>query len=147
MRRIARRRAGMTRGQRLELRDLHRQVVMVRAGAVRMEHETGTGSGWYGRCERCSSMRWLQCAHIESVGRAKHMEYDVDNALALCVGCHLFWWHRATPAEVEQWLVRHIGDARRATLRLRAVACRPGRSDYAMTRLSLLQALKGMGAA
>lgn len=55
-----------------------------------------------GFCEHCGvSDRTLQCAHIYS-RRHKNIRWDKENALCLCAGCHLFWWHHE-PAEAIRW--------------------------------------------
>ena len=89
MRRASLARYGLTRAQHLELKDLSRQCVMLRVGAVLF----GT-STWQGKCQRCVRLQFLQRAHIYSEGGFPHMRYMPTNALALCEACHLFWWHR-----------------------------------------------------
>jgi hypothetical protein len=54
------------------------------------------------KCMRCNRWDNLQCAHIFS---RSHMatRWDPDNALCLCLKCHLFWAHRA-PIEFSEWI-------------------------------------------
>lgn len=54
-----------------------------------------------GFCERCGKESNLQCAHIYS-RRNKRLRWDFENALCLCAGCHLYWWH-LEPAEAVRW--------------------------------------------
>lgn len=55
-----------------------------------------------GRCERCGKTEHLQCAHIFS-RRHLSLRYDFENAICLCAGCHLYWWH-LEPAEAIRWV-------------------------------------------
>lgn len=72
------------------------------------------------RCEWCGSPNKLQWAHILP-RRYRHMVHEPDNALCLCVACHLFRWHKS-PLEAAAWLVQHRGAAFLAALRLKAEA-------------------------
>ena len=39
------------------------------------------------------------------------MQFDPDNVKALCLGCHLYWWHKH-PIEAKEWAVKALGRAR-----------------------------------
>lgn len=54
-------------------------------------------------CLRCSKTEALQLSHIYPKGRERKLEFDYDNVKLLCVGCHLFWWHK-NPIEAWEWL-------------------------------------------
>lgn len=54
-----------------------------------------------GKCEHCGKTTSLQCAHIISRTN-KHLRWNEDNALSLCVRCHLYWSHR-NPLEFTKW--------------------------------------------
>lgn len=54
-----------------------------------------------GFCERCSKTENLQCAHIYS-RKHKWLRWESENALCLCAGCHMFWWH-LEPAQAIRW--------------------------------------------
>ena len=54
-----------------------------------------------GKCERCGRTTSLQCAHIISRSRL-NLRWDLWNALCLCYGCHLQFWHRS-PLEAITW--------------------------------------------
>ena len=56
-----------------------------------------------GECERCgkTDKTKLQCAHIYS-RRHKNIRWDFKNALCLCAGCHMFFWH-LEPARAVRW--------------------------------------------
>jgi hypothetical protein len=30
------------------------------------------------------------------------MQYELDNLKTLCVGCHIYWWHK-NPIEATEW--------------------------------------------
>jgi len=57
-----------------------------------------------GACEHCGKTEHLQCAHIYS-RKHKWLRWDLENALCLCAGCHLYWWHYE-PAEAMQWAMK-----------------------------------------
>jgi 5-methylcytosine-specific restriction endonuclease McrA len=55
-----------------------------------------------GKCLWCGGVRGLQCAHI--IGRANlHFRWDPNNAIALCLGCHIYKWHK-DPLSATAWL-------------------------------------------
>ena len=47
------------------------------------------------------------------------MQFDVENVKALCVGCHLYWWHKH-PIEAKEWAVKALGRARLNKLKKQA---------------------------
>ncbi len=106
--RTAKRRGGLSRAERLELKQLHRTVVMLRAGAFRFD--TPSGESWKGPCARCSKVRWLQVCHIMSQGKYKASAYDPDNAFAGCWYCHLGpgSWHK-DPIAAAEWILGLLG--------------------------------------
>lgn len=36
------------------------------------------------------------------------MQFNLDNVKALCVGCHLYWWHKH-PIEAREWAEKTLG--------------------------------------
>lgn len=53
-------------------------------------------------CQKCGTDQKLQCSHIKS--RAiKSIRYNDDNAMALCLRCHIYWWHKE-PLEASEWM-------------------------------------------
>jgi len=61
-----------------------------------------------GRCRRTGGTENLQCSHIW--GRSnKLIRWDLDNALTLTAGQHLYWWH-TEPAEAIEWAKELLGD-------------------------------------
>lgn len=71
-----------------------------------------------GVCVRCGRTENLQCAHIISRSY-RSIRCDVDNAVALCRGCHVFFTHR--PLEWQEW-VEAMWPGRWGVLRERALA-------------------------
>lgn len=54
-----------------------------------------------GRCLRCGKTENLQCSHV--LPRTYMVtRWNLDNAITLCVGCHLYWWHK-NPLEAAAW--------------------------------------------
>ena len=39
------------------------------------------------------------------------MQFDPENVKILCVGCHLYWWHKH-PIEAKEWAEKTLGRAR-----------------------------------
>jgi len=66
-------------------------------------------AGW--ACERCGARHApptgaLHCAHI--MGRSSwSTRIDPDNAVSLCMGCHLYFTGR--PAEFMRWIESRVG--------------------------------------
>lgn len=54
-----------------------------------------------GRCKRCGSTFNLQCAHIIS-RRYHQVRWNLDNALCLCAGCHMYFTYH--PLEWEDYI-------------------------------------------
>lgn len=55
-----------------------------------------------GKCRKCGSTKSLQCSHIRSIGAYKYLEFEPQNAIALCLRCHLYWWHKE-PIDASKW--------------------------------------------
>ncbi len=69
-----------------------------------------------GECVRCDSADFLQCAHLVSRSY-KTTRCDLDNAVTLCRGCHVYFTHH--PLEWiefcdETWPGRYDRQRRRA---------------------------------
>ena len=61
-----------------------------------------------GRCQVCGTTENLQCSHV--VPRANlHLRWDDNNAKALCIKHHLYWWHR-NPLEAWEWFENKFPD-------------------------------------
>lgn len=55
------------------------------------------------KCVRCGKTERLAASHILPKGKYPRMRFDALNILTLCVGCHIFWWHRS-PIDAHLWL-------------------------------------------
>lgn len=61
-----------------------------------------------GACQKCGKTTGLQCAHV--ISRVNHhTRWDLDNALALCLRCHIFWQHK-NPHEFVRWYDEKYGN-------------------------------------
>ena len=60
-----------------------------------------------GVCDKCGGHDNLQCAHVIS---RKYLQtrWDLENALCLCVKCHLYWAHKE-PHEFVRWFDDKFG--------------------------------------
>lgn len=56
-----------------------------------------------GCCVRCGKTEKLQAAHILPKGRVPRLRFELLNVMALCVGCHLYFWHK-NPVEAALWI-------------------------------------------
>lgn len=61
------------------------------------------------KCLRCGKETNLQDSHIVS-RKYQSTRWNLDNHIPLCVGCHLFWWHKE-PTEAYPWIREKIGEA------------------------------------
>jgi len=71
-----------------------------------------------GECEVCGKTENLQCSHVLS-RRHLHTRWDLDNALCLCVRCHLYWQHKE-PHEFVRWFDDKFGGDLYAELKKRS---------------------------
>jgi len=60
-----------------------------------------------GKCMKCGRRDGLQGAHIFS-RRSRSVRWDLDNGIALCMACHLFWAHQE-PVEFTRFLEGLLG--------------------------------------
>ena len=60
-------------------------------------------------CVRCHMEKPLQGSHVYSVGAHPDMAALTENILPMCVGCHIYWWHK-NPIEAFQWFAREFPD-------------------------------------
>ena len=82
-----------------------------------------------GRCEKCGKPDGevtLQGAHIVP-RRYLKTRWDLDNGLALCSACHVYFTH--FPLEFEELVTDHIGAEAFADLKVRARGT-AGKVDY-----------------
>lgn len=85
----------MTKAQKVKLNKLVREFVLLRDKC----------------CLRCGKTTALQASHIYPKGKFPKMQFNPDNVKILCVGCHLYWWHRH-PIAAKEWAVNALGRSR-----------------------------------
>jgi len=78
-----------------------------------------------GRCQKCSKKEFLQCAHIIS-RRYKQVRWNLNNAMCLCRGCHLYFTHH--PLEWENFVVKVVG--LKTYVSIKKTALKYGKIDY-----------------
>ena len=71
------------------------------------------------RCLRCGKTNNLHASHIYPKGKYRKMQFDVNNVKALCLGCHLYWWHK-NPIEAKEWAEKALGKKRLNDLKKQA---------------------------
>jgi len=70
-------------------------------------------------CLRCGKTTALHTSHIYPRGKFPKMQFEPENVKALCVGCHLYWWHKH-PIEAKEWAIKALGRARLNRLKKRS---------------------------
>jgi hypothetical protein len=80
-------------------------------------------------------------SHIYPKGTHRKMEFLPENLKLLCVGCHLYWWHK-NPIEAWEWLRETIPKERISYLKLRSQVIDKSQFDYNLTKLYLDQEIK-----
>lgn len=86
-----------------------------------------------GVCDKCGNTTGLQCAHIISRNFSA-TRHDLDNALCLCSGCHMFWHHE--PIEATRWFEnKYPGRYDKLNFKRHAVT----KMDYMLVKLYLKQ--------
>ena len=82
-------------------------------------------------------------SHIYPKGRYRKMQFDPDNVKALCLGCHLYWWHKH-PREAKEWAVKALGRARLNRLKKRANTIDKTLWNYEEIKIKLEKQIKEM---
>ena len=82
----------MKKVQKKKLHSLVRQIVIARDKV----------------CLRCKKSTNLHASHIYPRGKYPKMQFDPLNVKALCLGCHLYWWHKH-PIEAREWAEEALG--------------------------------------
>ena len=103
----------MTKAQKTNLNKLVREYVVLRDKM----------------CLRCGKKDNLHASHIYPKGKYRKMQFDVENVKALCLACHLYWWHK-NPLEAASWLKKVISKARLNRLKKQANAINKNKLDY-----------------
>ena len=70
------------------------------------------------RCVMCGRQDRLQVSHLLPKGKYPRLRFELLNTVLMCVGCHLYWWHR-NPLEAHEWLDQRF-PGRREQLRIMA---------------------------
>ena len=65
-------------------------------------------------CTHCGTDQTLQCAHIYG-RRQKVVRWSMDNAVALCAGCHRYFTENPIP--FHDWLLETLGEGHMELLR------------------------------
>lgn len=151
---VAKRRGGLDRLERLQMDDLCRAVVMVRA---RAGYDMGPNALlWFGWCEECSppAMRHpdpvpLDWSHILGRAEAPRLVWVPENAIAHCRGCHYTWGLRPSlrADRLAVILARRVPCAFAPTVpdykaRLFDLARLTVKADHSANRVALAQWLK-----
>ena len=84
----------MTKSEKKKLHSLVREFVMLRDK----------------RCLKCGKSDRLHASHIYPRGKYPKMQFNLENVKALCVGCHLYWWHKH-PIDAREWAENTLGKA------------------------------------
>lgn len=102
-----------------ELDVLCRQLVLARDGH---------------KCVRCGKEGVTQqSAHVLSKGRYARLRFELLNLMTLCVGCHIFFWHKS-PIEAFRWFEQKYPGRRE---QLEIMAATAGKLDMKLLRLCL----------
>ncbi|QDP53905.1 MAG: hypothetical protein Unbinned202contig1002_34 [Prokaryotic dsDNA virus sp.] len=64
------------------------------------------------------------------------MAFDVNNVKALCLGCHLYWWHKH-PIEAKEWAEKTLGKVRLRQLKKQANTINKNKLDYQIIKNEL----------
>ena len=103
----------MTKAQKTKLNKLVREYVVLRDKV----------------CLRCGKSDRLHASHIYPKGKFRKMQFNVDNVKALCLGCHLYWWHKH-PIEAKVWAEKTLGKARLNRLKKEANSINKNKLDF-----------------
>ena len=121
------------------LDDLARTVCMVRVDAAIYIDEGRNEKRWWGTCEHCQKVGWLQWSHMFTRG-AFSVRWDLDNFFAWCAGCHRML--DQYPERKRDWVIAKIGEERFDALKLRSNG---GRPDYRVVGRMLREWLEARG--
>jgi 5-methylcytosine-specific restriction endonuclease McrA len=116
----------LSKHEKKELKELFHNVIMERDGH---------------KCLKCDNEETLCASHIYPKGTYRKMEWDDENAVAFCVHCHIYWWHK-NPIEAWEWLEKNIAPERLARLKLMTQTINKKPLDYKLIKVYLEQKLK-----
>ena len=103
----------MTKAQKTKLNKLVREYVVLRDKV----------------CLRCGKADRLHASHIYPKGKYRKMQFNVENVKALCLGCHLYWWHKH-PIEAKEWAEKTLGKVRLNRLKKEANSINKIKLDF-----------------
>ena len=103
--------------------------------------KAGINKDGVGKCERCGHYNFLQCAHFHS-RRKRSVRWDVDNAAALCFGCHQYL--DSNPIEKIEFFNKKLGAEKLLHLNIRAKQTHP-KPDKEAIKIWLREEIKKMG--
>lgn len=81
---------------------------------------------------RCGSLDNLQCSHVAS-RKNNAGRWDEHNALTLCVGCHLYWWHKE-PVEASEWIKQRFPAFYERSLQVKQEIFKPSLEELLLLR-------------
>ena len=110
----------MTKAQKTKLNKLVREYVVLRDKV----------------CLRCGKPDRLHASHIYPKGKYRKMQFEVENVKALCIGCHLYWWHKH-PIEAKEWAEKALGRARLNRLKKQANTINKNKLDFKELEIEL----------
>tara|TARA_R110002012_G_scaffold321519_1_gene549643 strand:+ start:183 stop:539 length:357 start_codon:yes stop_codon:yes gene_type:complete len=95
-------------------------------------------------CLRCGKTTALHTSHIYPRGKYPKMQFEPLNVKALCVGCHLYWWHKH-PIEAKEWAEKALGRTRLMKLKRRANTIDKSLWDYEQIKQQLKEEIENYG--
>ena len=103
----------MTKAQKNKLNKLGREYIILRDKV----------------CLRCGKSGNLHASHIYPKGKYRKMQFNVENVKALCLACHLYWWHKS-PIEAKDWAEKVLGKNRLNKLKKEANSINKNKLDF-----------------
>ena len=85
---------------------------------------------------RCGKTQNLHASHIYPRGKYPKMSFNVENVKVLCLGCHLYWWHKH-PIDAKEWAEKTLGKVRLRKLKKQANTINKNKLDYQIIKNEL----------
>jgi hypothetical protein len=86
-----------------------------------------------GECARCHKVRGLQAMHVFPRGHYKHIQFELDNGIPGCAGCHRYLTN--DHEEHRDFCIGFLGEQRYEALRMRSLS--RGKADIDLVILYL----------
>ncbi len=96
-----------------------------------------------GECQRCGSVEFLQNSHTIPRSRSKHLVFNEINCIALCIKCHLYFWHK-NPLEATEWFKQKFPDRYDYLMKEKEVISKMSYDDYVYLRQELAQKISNL---